>query len=116
MLKCCSHLAYTNLHCYIIVLSVTTEPLPVTGLTTRDKGSSSVTVRWTTDEVSRQDSYLLRYKSQHKPTDWTSPETVTNQEKTLTGLFPGDQYTFEVKAVSNSKNSSEMTTTTVLCK
>ena len=34
----------------------------------------------------------------------------------MTGLFPGDTYTFEVKAVSGTEISAEKTTTAVICK
>ena len=34
----------------------------------------------------------------------------------MSGLFPGDKYTFEVKAVSKQQTSSEETATAVLCK
>ena len=34
----------------------------------------------------------------------------------MTGLFPGDTYTFEVKAVSGTEFSAEETTTATMCK
>ena len=88
----------------------------MTGLTASATDSSSVTVNWTPGTNSVQDSYQLRYKGTTQATDWTTAGSVTGQQKAVTGLFPGDQYTFEVKAVSNSQTSAAETTTAVLCK
>ena len=88
----------------------------MTGLTASATDSSSVTVNWTPGTNSVQDSYQLRYKGTNQAVTWTTEVPVNGQQKAVTGLFPGDQYTFEVKAVSNSQTSAAETTTAVLCK
>ena len=87
----------------------------MTDLTAIATDSSSATVTWTPGTKSHQDSYQLRYHGTHQATAWSSVVSSTS-EKTLTGLFPGDTYTFEVKAVSGSEISAGETTTTVMCK
>ena len=88
----------------------------MTGLNAVVRDSSTVKVTWAPNTDSLQDSYLLRYQSQHKTSGWTSANILTAQEETLSGLFPGDQYTFEVKAVSGSQISDPQTTTAILSK
>ena len=88
----------------------------MTGLTATATDSSNVTVSWTPGTNSVQDSYQLRYKGTTQATDWTNAVSVNELQKAVTGLFPGDQYTFDVKAVSNSQTSAAETTTEVLCK
>ena len=87
----------------------------MTGLWAVAKDSSNVRLNWTCTDDSIQDSYQLRYHGQHQSTDW-SIMLVTSCEATVSGLLPGDQVTFEVKAVSKDKTSAEETTGTVLCK
>lgn len=87
----------------------------MTGLWAVAKDSSNVRLNWTCADDSIQDSYQLRYHGQHQSTDW-SIMLVTSSEATVSGLLPGDQVTFEVKAVSKDKTSAEETTGTVLCK
>ena len=81
------------------------DPLPLTKVKVTEIAGTSATVRWTSNKKSIQDSYQLRYKGLNQATEWTIPESVTGQKKTITDLFPGDQYTFEVKAVGNEKTS-----------
>ena len=88
----------------------------MTGLNAVVRDSSTVKVTWAPTTDSLQDSYPLRYKSQHKTLVWTNADILTAQEKTVSGLFPGDQYTFEVKAVSGSQISDPQTTTAILSK
>ena len=88
----------------------------MTGLTASATDSSSVTVNWTPGTNSVQDSYQLRYKGTSQAATWTNAVSVNELQKAVTELFPGDQYTFDVKAVSNSQTSAAETTTAVLCK
>ena len=87
----------------------------MTGLKATATSSSSVTVTWTPGTGSFQDLYKFRFKKIDE-TAWSSAVDVTDQEKTVSGLFPGDQYTFEVKAVSGSQISDPRTTAAILCK
>ena len=80
------------------------------------KDHSNVDVSWSTDAAVTQDEYQLRYHDDTKPSTWSKVVSLTDKKKTVTGLFPGDQYTFEVKAVSHSQTSAVKTKTAVLCK
>ena len=73
--------------------------------------TTSVTVVWVPATKSIQDSYELRYKGTKQATEWTTAGLVTVPQKDITGLFPGDQYTFEVKTVSNTQTSAARKTT-----
>ena len=77
---------------------------------------STVDVRWTPDANSHQSSYELKYKDETKGTAWSEVVSLTAEMKTVTGLFPGDKYTFDVRAVSNLQTSAAKTVTAVLCK
>ena len=98
------------------VLSVPTGPLAVTELQSTATDSSSVALTWTPDAGSQQDSYQIRHHGSNQATGWSSVSTSTDPEKSVSDLFPGDTYTFEVKAVSGTEMSSEKTATAVLCK
>ena len=76
---------------------------------------SNVDVSWSPGAASTQDKYQLRYHDDTKQTAW-SEEVLTEKKKTVTGLFPGDKYTFEVTAMSHSQTSAVETKTAVLCK
>ena len=97
-------------------LSISTEPSAVTHLTAVAADSSDVTVTWTPGTGTHQDPFKLKYHGTHQATDWSSVISSADSEKTVTGLFPGDTYTFEVKAVSGTEISGEKTTTAVMCK
>ena len=105
--------------CFVYLIQhsiVETEPLPVTAVTAVALDHSNVEVNWTPDERSHQDSYQLRYHDDTKDTTWSRVDSLTVKTKTVIGLFPGDQYTFEVKAVSYNQTSTVNTITAVLCK
>ncbi|KAI0229774.1 hypothetical protein LSAT2_019802 [Lamellibrachia satsuma] len=96
-------------------LDATVVPLAVTGLKSETVvDTTHVKVSWTDADNSHQDSYQLSYKDETKATDWTNTPTLTDREKTVSNLFPGDKYTFKVEAVSNNQISSAQTATSVL--
>ncbi|KAK2163049.1 hypothetical protein NP493_1486g00017 [Ridgeia piscesae] len=95
-------------------LDVTTKPLAVTALEAVAKDDSKVDVSWSPNTASTQDNYQLRYRDDTKQTAWSEVVSLTDKKQTVTGLFPGDQYTFEVKAVSHSQTSAVKTKTAVL--
>ncbi|KAI0235806.1 Fibronectin [Lamellibrachia satsuma] len=95
------------IQCTTIVCS--TEP-PLQAIAT---SSSSVLVIWSPDGESTNDSYQLRYQGRYQSTDWTKARTIGEQEIRVTGLFPGDQYTFEVTVIRNNQNDSYVTATAV---
>ena len=88
----------------------------MTGLKAVAKDDSNVDVSWSPDATSTQDEYQLRYHDDTKQTAWSEVDSLTEKKKTVTRLFPGHQYTFEVKAVSHSQTSAVKTKTAVLCK
>ena len=97
-------------------LSISTEPSAVTDLTAVAVDSSNVTVTWTPGTGSHQNPFQLKYHGTQQATGWSSVVFSTDHTKTVTGLFPGDTYTFEVKAVSGTEISAEETTTATMCK
>ena len=80
------------------------------------KDDSSVDVSWSPNAASIQDEYQLRHHDDRKNTDWSKAVSLTDKKKTVTGLFPGNNYTFEVTALSHSQTSAVKTKTAVLCK
>ena len=88
-----------------------TEP-PLQAIET---SSSSVLVIWSPNGESTNDSYQLRYQGRYQSTDWTKAHTIGEQELRVPGLFPGDQYTFEVTVIRNNQNDSYVTATAVTC-
>ena len=102
------------LHHRVVLLS--SDPLPPIDVTVSDVTSTSVTVSWTPDSKSVQDSYELRYKGTNQASTWTTAESVTGEQRIVDELVPGDQYTFEVKAVSNTRKSDPSIATAVLSK
>ena len=99
-----------------MALSISTEPSAVTHLTAVAADSSDVTVTWTPGTGTHQDPFQLKYHGTHQATDWSSVILSADSKETVTGLFPGDTYTFEVKAVSVTEISVEKTTTATMCK
>ena len=97
-------------------LSISTEPSAVTDLKAVAADSSNVKVTWTPGTGIHQNPFQLKYHGTHQAADWSSVISSAESEETVTGLFPGDTYTFEVKAVSGAEFSAEMTTTAVMCK
>ncbi|KAK2181825.1 hypothetical protein NP493_380g01008 [Ridgeia piscesae] len=95
-------------------VNVTAEPLPVSQLRAFATHISNVELKWTYTNDSIQDSYQVRYRGQHQSTDWSSILDRTDKDASVSGLFPGDLVTFEVKAASNNKTSTAATTTAVL--
>ena len=104
------------IHIATLPLSISTEPSAVTDLTAVAADSSDVTVTWTPGTGTHQDPFQLKYHGTHKATDWSSVISSTDSEETVTGLFPGDTYTFEVTAVSGTEISARKTTTATMCK
>ena len=96
--------------------TVQTEPLAVTDLEAVAKDHSSVDVSWSTNAAGTQDKYQLRYHDDTQKTAWSEVVSLTDKKQTVTDLFPGHQYTFEVTAVSHSQTSAVKTKTAVLCK
>ena len=88
----------------------------MTALEAVAKDDSNVDVSWSPDTASTQDEYQLRYHDDTKKTAWSEVVSLTDKKKTVTDLFPGHQYTFEVTAVSHSQTSAVKTKTAVLCK
>jgi archaellum component FlaF (FlaF/FlaG flagellin family) len=89
----------------------------VTGFTaTRSLSSlTSVQLTWSPAENSNQDSYTITYTGEFV---YTSEQKLTaNQSpKVVQDLFPGERYTFTVKASSSDKFSNAKTSTVAVCK
>ena len=88
----------------------------MTAVTAIASDHSTVDVSWTPDGNSHQSSYELKYKDNTKVTAWSEVVSLTAEMKTVGGLFPGDKYTFDIRAVSNLQTSAANTATAVLCK
>ena len=91
------------------------EPLAVTGLNAVAINNSDVKVSWTPSNNSHQNAYRLRF-GDSTASVWKRVITVNGLEKTVSGLYAGKTYTFDVTAVSKMQISSAMTTTSIMCK
>ena len=78
------------------------------------KTQTSVTLAWTTNTNTYQNSFRVRYKGTATSTSWSSPEDIQETEKMYDGLLPGDKYEFEVWARSGTEDSTKENITVVL--
>ncbi len=92
------------------------DPLPVTSLTVMVMSTSEVQLSWTPDPGSVQNKYRYRYRRLDNSVSWTAAETTENIQVAISSLFPGGEYVFEVKAVSDSSESTRITKTATMCK
>ena len=92
------------------------DPLPVTLLTATILPTSDVQLSWTPSSDSVQNEYRYRYRRQDNNEDWNSGEDTTSTTTSISSLFPGGRYEFEVTAVSGSSESTPSTATVTMCK
>ena len=64
---------------------------------------------------SQSGSYLMRYHGQNHSTEWSMERTIDEGDTPVTGLFPGDQYTFEVTVVRDNTKNIYFTAAVVIC-
>lgn len=96
---------YTYNGQYSTVLTTTTSPSKVKGVTTGKRTSTSITLTW--NKVSRAEGYrIYRYNSQNKKYDLLD-EVEGNKETTYTDkkLVSGKNYSYKVKAYKKIKNN-----------
>ena len=84
-------------------------------LKVRVDGPTTVDLTWTPGSPSVQDKYEVIYKSDVNHPAWSSVITTTLPTTTLTDLFPGDKYTFQVIAWSNDQKSDPVSKENVTC-
>ena len=58
-------------------------------------------VIWAPGVESQSGSYLMRLHGLYQSTNWSREQNTSEGDTHVTGLFPGDLYTFEVTAVWN---------------
>lgn len=95
-----------------------TEPLPVLLLTASPDAPTDVPLSWDAGTGSIQDTYSIRSQGEYRDTSWSNPITITSptKEYTFSDRIPGNEYTYEVTAISNGQRSNAETTTAVQCK
>ncbi|XP_072759730.1 proto-oncogene tyrosine-protein kinase ROS-like [Anoplolepis gracilipes] len=87
--------------------SVTLKPLPVYDLRAIDEEADQVTVVWTPESSSIQDSYKLQYHEVETTIGGDSNTLTTNITKVSLTLLPGRNYFIIVQAISNKAESNE---------
>ena len=91
------------------------DPYPVLSPNAEAIDAVSVTLTWEAPGIGGVDSYVLTRDGQidtHIP-----PETSTySLTYMFGGLFPGDNYTYGIISVSNSKRGGTVLTSAVQCK
>ncbi|XP_059175295.1 tyrosine-protein phosphatase 10D-like [Physella acuta] len=84
-----------------------TAPNPVTNLNIELSSPTSLQVTWIRPSAGRSDSFNISYKSLNSSS--MNNTSTTSTSKTISGLFPGYTYEFNVTAVSNGVQSQEVT-------
>ena len=77
--------------------------------------TSEAQLSWTPDPGSVQNKYRYRYRRLDNSESWSAADTE-NKQVTIFSLFPGGEYELEVKAVSDSSESTGITETATMCK
>ena len=86
-------------------------------LTATVESATTVRLSWTAG-AGKQDTFQYRYQGSLVSANsaWTSMMQTTDTSVTLTNLFPGELYTFEVSAVASDRVSVVRTTMATVCK
>ena len=102
---------YCNYFCSI-------EPEAVVMFEAASIQTDSVRLEWTVSEQSVQDHFAIEYQGIETDKAWRPLPNVDETERTLdvTGLRPGDQFTFKITARSKDQTSASKTTTVATCK
>ena len=88
----------------ISIFYILAVPAQVSSFSRTSSTLNTVTLSWTHGSGER-DSYTISWGDNEK--EENIPSTVTN--RTITGLTPGQTYTFSIVAVSKSKDSAAVT-------
>ena len=88
----------------------------MTSLTAVASSTSDVIVSWKPPEGSYQDAYRVLCSLSESESTWKKKYDLDDLEQTVSGLTPGNTYTFEVIAISGNQRSAGITTTTTVCK
>ena len=88
----------------------------MSGLNPVPKSGTDLDLSWQENTVSEQDSYSVRYQGQYREPDWITFGITKDTKTYISGLVPGEMYTYEVVALSNGVRSEPVNETAVQCK
>lgn len=96
-----------NVASWPVTGNITTRPLPVIDLTATTEKVSDITLKWSSNNESIQDSYMVRYHELEAFNSDGSVQVVQDTHVHLENLLAGRNYSIAVFAVSKGVNSEE---------